>query len=213
MIPQSSRTLRPGISVRQIFLPVLALAIPFFFYIAAVTSGKAGLEVGRIFDFLGTLAWAGLAVLFGIKSLSRKLHRFASPTFAWFLLCVAGCVWAVIHNPFLDAFESSLKQAYKVKELQAWAFPILENPGPTRALRRAEFPQWATNGVFPRPAAIVILNGDNTTSREPQIKVRWGSGVPGIWGLLLCSPTVGEGRMWVAGVYFFARPKPWGWSE
>lgn len=92
--------------------------------------------------------------------------------------------------------------------MQNWALGILKTARKADYLiDQSAYPSWAAINHFP-PPLIGVINGENMGD-DGYVKIAWGSGVAGQWGLEIGKPTlVRQGIKWADGVYFFANPTP-----
>jgi len=156
-----------------------------------------------------------LAIYFSARAamVFRQSQVLALVNFVAALLCAIAFTWSYHRHPFLDAFESSLRRAYSASEIQSWATEVLGAVKENKVIKLSEYPQWATDNRFPRPDGIYVVN-NGAGGTEGYVKISWGSGVIGQWGLIVGAPALTiRGRTWSPGVCFFVSPIPYGWRE
>jgi hypothetical protein len=202
-------------SMRTLFMRWSPLIIPFLLYLTARFCGREGIVWGRVFCSVFPISILGLACYFGIRAgLSlRQSYSTTGVNLVAVLICVATFVLSLHRKPFLEGFEGSLKRVYAVSEIQPWAIDVLNSARENKVIKRAEYPPWATDNRFTRPDGIYVVAND-ANGEGGYLKLSWGSGAIGQWGLILGPPTLSRrGRSWAPGVYFFVVPKPYGWRE
>ncbi len=200
---------------RVLVVSCLPFCVPFLLYVAAGRCGREGVLLGRVFCSGIPLSLVALAAYFVVRTaLSfRQSQVLALVNCLAVLLCVVALIWSYHRTPFLDAFESSLRRAHSASEIQSWAVEILGAVKENKVIKRSEYPKWATDNRFPRPDGIYVVN-DEAAWEEGYVKISWGSGVVGQWGLIVGPSTLTKrGRTWSPGVYFFVSPRPYGWRE
>jgi hypothetical protein len=208
---------RKGLATFDVMLLIGGGAVSGLLYAAAVTCGKAGLLQGRFFEGLYYYSWPILGLIFFGRAVWLSFRSSVFPTVlrsVAIAICIGAFALSYHKLPFLDSFQASVQRAYDMAEIESWGIEILKNIelNETKPLQMHEHPTWATDGRFTVPNTIVVHHERTTDAKY--IKVIWGSGVVGQWGLVVGPPEMPKrGRLLYPGIYFYVNPTPLGWRE
>ena len=206
--------------VRNSILSFIPLLLPALLFFATEQFGREGIYFGRVTYSLFLIVLGVLGCFYNVKAILDFFRRlpFRIVNLSVGIVCIGMLVYMHGKDPYLDAFESSLKKNYNATELRLWAIGILnqvkQNGVPPKGLlTKAQYPECVLRGKFPQPEFITVIN-DQGNEDAGHIKMGWGSGVVGTWGLLV-GPTAmpKQGRQWISGVCFFVNPEPFGWKQ
>lgn len=170
-----------------------------------MTCGWFGLLIGYTFNLMYIISWPLLFLFFLVRLiLGLKMRNITVLNLILIFICIIVGYIGYKGRPFLDGFEWRLKSEYtNMAEIQMWASETLNNAKrDDYDIDGSAYPNWVTIPGFPRPF-ITVINDENL-GNNGYIKVGWGSGVVGQWGLEIGRPTLQKKyQKWAAGVYFY----------
>lgn len=178
--------------------------VPLLLNVLAAICGWSGRFVGYSLDVLAFWCWSVLLVVYIVRLFASCSPLKRVLNILLILLCAFGFFCG--QRPFLNAFEARLKREYpNVAVIRDWSGGILKSiKSDNYPLPKSAWPDWVRIKNFPEPSAICVFNDSNYMSGG-EIRIMWGGGLSGQWGLQIESPKLvhlhGE---WADGIYFYA---------
>ncbi len=208
--------MKPILGSRKSVAWLLPLGVPPLMWLATCFFAYQGNIIGRVFCSALHVSWLFVGAYFGLKLGLCIRHQAKKQLLIWgfgIVICLIGFGWTYRTKPFLTIFESKLRQSCELISVQKWAVGVLSTNGARMSLSTSVWSDMAAGTHFDHPNGIYVVN-DKPQDKTGYVKILWGSGAVGQWGLIVGAAELPKfGREWAPGVYFFVNPKPSGWRE
>jgi hypothetical protein len=138
----------------------------------------------------------------------RKQYILIVQIWVGVMLVLGGCQWWRTHadsSYIANRCQRRIRNSADPAELQAWAEDLLRRyPPDTTNYSGPLAPPHGLEDVWSHPPSVVLIA--SSPAHEAHVRLLWGSGVLGHWGLWLGSTNLvaaGNCERWQSGVYFW----------